>query len=192
MKIVIIGQKWLAAELLRFCVGNNFDALTVICPNKQDRIIDTAQQLKIPSKTIKGRITDFHIPVCDLILSAHCHQFIDKTARKQATYGAVGYHPSLLPNHRGIDAIRWAIYNKELVTGGTLFRLDDGMDTGDIILQDWCHIRPDDTAQSLWQRELAPIGLNLFKKFLLNFSAELFEAREQDNVLATFDPIFDR
>jgi methionyl-tRNA formyltransferase len=191
MKVVIIGQKWLAAELLRFCVGNSLNVLTVICPNTNDRLIDMANQLRVPSKIIKGRITHCHVPVCDLILSAYCHQFIDQSARKQASYGAVGYHPSLLPNHRGIDAVKWVIYNKELVTGGTLFRLDDGMDTGDIIFQDWCHTRPDDTAQALWRRELAPMGLGLFKKFLLNFSSELIRGQKQDNVLATFEPVFD-
>ena len=56
---------------------------------------------------------------------------------------------------------------REPVTGGTLYRMDDGADTGGILLQDWRHIRPDDTAQSLWQRELAPMGLRLFRQYLV-------------------------
>lgn len=126
------------------------------------------------------------LPESDIILAAHAHTFISQAHRETAKLGAVGYHPSLLPRHRGRDAIRWTIHMSEKITGGTLYQMDDGADTGAILLQDWCHIRPNDTAQTLWQRELAPLGLRLFREYLRNW--EHIHPTPQDEQLATFEP----
>lgn len=66
--------------------------------------------------------------------------------------------------------------------------MDNGSDTGAIVLQDWCHVRPDDMAQTLWQRELAPIGLRLFRQYLRDW--QMIEPKGQDEMLATFEPAF--
>ena len=68
-----------------------------------------------------------------------------KKTRKDAVrarfrLGVLAYHPSLLPAHRGRDATRWAIHMLERVTGGTVYWMDDGVDTCPLEAQDFCHI----------------------------------------------------
>ena len=198
MRITIIGQKWLAAELLQQCLRDGHQVTAVYAPNSADRLFQAAAAHGVPAQTALPAA----LPECDVILAAHAHVFIPKSLRDQARYGAVGYHPSLLPRHRGRDAVRWAVHMREPVTGGTLYRMDDGADTGGtlyrmddgadtggILLQDWCHIRATDTAQSLWQRELAPMGLRLFGQYLTRPD---IPAVPQDETLATFEPAFTR
>lgn len=186
MRVVIIGQKWLAAQLLEQCLGDGITVAAAVAPSPQDRLFQAAAQHGIP--TFDHLPPANALPPSDAILAAHAHVFISREHRATAKHGAIGYHPSLLPRHRGRDAIRWAIHMRETITGGTLYQMDDGADTGAILLQDWCHIRPDDTAQTLWLRELAPMGLRLFRQYLTNGQTILPKA--QDETLATFEPAF--
>src|SRR6201997_5701521 len=63
--------------------------------------------------------------------------------------GNINLHASLLPKYRGAAPIQWAIANGETVTGNTTMRIDAGLDTGDILLQQELAIDPDDTAETL-------------------------------------------
>lgn len=186
MRIVIIGQKWLAEQLLRQCLHDGHEVLAVIAPNQNDRLFQAACDWGILA--FDALPPAEMLPESDVILAAHAHVFIRQAHRQTARLGAVGYHPSLLPRHRGRDAVRWTIHMGEKITGGTLYQMDDGADTGAILLQDWCHIRPDDTAQTLWQRELAPMGLRLFGQYLRDW--QTIEPQLQDEALATFEPAF--
>ncbi|WP_428496421.1 hypothetical protein [Pseudomonas chlororaphis] len=60
---------------------------------------------------------------------------------------------------------------RDPITGGSVYWLDDGTDTGPVLLQNWCHVRSDDTAQLLWRRETAPMGLRLFSQALAMLDA---------------------
>ena len=84
-----------------------------------------------------------------MIVAAHAHTFIPASVRDRARHGAVAYHPSLLPRHRGRDAVRWAIHMGDAVAGGTVYRMVDRVDAGPILAQDWCWIRPGDTPADL-------------------------------------------
>ncbi len=79
---------------------------------------------------------------------------------------------------------------KEAVTGGSIYWMDDGADTGPVALQDWCAIRDDDDAGSLWRRELGPMGLRLFREALALAEADALSAVTQDEALATWEPGF--
>src|SRR6185437_4754929 len=72
-------------------------------------------------------------------------------------YGNLNLHGSLLPIYRGAAPIQWAVANGEKVTGVTTMRLDEGMDTGDMLLRRELPIGPDDTAEDLFPR-LAALG----------------------------------
>lgn len=186
MRITIIGQKWLAAQLLCQCLDDGHEIVAAVAPSSGDRLFLAAANAGILA--FDRMPPAGGLPESDVILAAHAHAFITAAHRATAKLGAVGYHPSLLPRHRGRDAVRWAIHMRDAVTGGTLYQMDDGADTGAILLQDWCHIRPDDTPQSLWQRELAPMGLSLFRQYLRQW--QHITPRPQDEALATFEPAF--
>ncbi|KVO25422.1 methionyl-tRNA formyltransferase [Burkholderia ubonensis] len=195
MRLMIVGQKWLGAELLRQCISAGHDVAAVAAPGAvgedYDRLYAAAQQLGVPALVVGRQLDAGSIPDgVDLILAAHAHAFIPRVARERARLGVLGYHPSLLPRHRGRDAVRWAIHMREPMTGGTLYWLDDGADTGPIALQDWCHIRPEDTPVSLWRRELGPMGLRLFAAALTMIEEGKCLRLEQDPALATWEPAF--
>ena len=66
----------------------------------------------------------------DLIVTAHSHARISKEALAAARLGGIGYHPSLLPRHRGIAAVEWTIREGDPIAGGTVYHLADRMDAG--------------------------------------------------------------
>ena len=84
--------------------------------------------------------------------------------------GTLGVHPSLLPKYRGAAPLQWAILRGEAMTGVTIFRLTETLDSGDILLQDMTAIRPDETAVELRDRlaaqgaELAVNALDLLER----------------------------
>jgi len=102
--------------------------------------------------------------------------------------GNINLHASLLPKYRGAAPIQWAIANGETVTGVTTMRIDAGLDTGDILLQQELAITPDDTAETLAPR-LASIGADLMVETLQGLQAGRIQPRPQDNTRATLAPI---
>lgn len=131
------------------------------------------------------------VPECDLIVAAHSHAFIGRKTRKRARYGAFGYHPSLLPRHRGRSAVDWTILMGDKVAGGSVYWLTDAVDGGPIAAQDYCFVRPGDTASSLWRRELFPLGLGLLERALADVSRGVLVKVPQDPELATWEPARD-
>ena len=102
--------------------------------------------------------------------------------------GNINLHASLLPKYRGAAPIQWAIANGETVTGNTTMRLDSGLDTGDMLLQQELAIKPDDTAETLAPL-LAAMGADLLVETLQGLGAGTIHHRKQDNSLASLAPI---
>src|SRR5260370_29857512 len=86
----------------------------------------------------------------DLIATAHSHARISREALAAAKLGGIGYHPSLLPRHRGIAAVEWTIKEGDPIAGGTVYHLSDRMDAGAIAAQGPCFLIQDETARELW------------------------------------------
>jgi methionyl-tRNA formyltransferase len=102
--------------------------------------------------------------------------------------GNINLHASLLPKYRGAAPIQWAIANGETVTAVTTMRIDAGLDTGDILLQQELAIAPDDTAETLSPR-LATIGADLVVETLRRLQAGSLEPRPQHNSQSSLAPI---
>jgi methionyl-tRNA formyltransferase len=129
----------------------------------------------------------------DLIVAAHSHDFISEKTRLRATHGGIGYHPSLLPVHRGRDAVRWAIRMGDKITGGSVYRLSNRMDGGNIIVQKPVFVRPGETTQTLWRDLLGPLGVELLTQSVLRYAREGFiNGEPQDEAVATWEPSIDR
>ncbi len=103
------------------------------------------------------------------------------------TFGNINLHASLLPKYRGAAPIQWAIANGETTTGVTTMRIDAGLDTGDILLQQEVTIETTDTALTLAPR-LADIGADLMIRTLTGVASESIRPRPQDNTQATLAP----
>jgi methionyl-tRNA formyltransferase len=106
-------------------------------------------------------------------------------------YGNINLHGSLLPKYRGAAPIQWAVANGETVTGVTTMRLDEGMDTGDMLLRRETPIGPEETAEDLFPR-LAEIGAQLMVETLAGLEAGSIVRQKQDGSLATTAPLLTR
>jgi methionyl-tRNA formyltransferase len=102
--------------------------------------------------------------------------------------GNINLHASLLPKYRGAAPIQWAIARGETLTGVTTMKLDAGLDTGDILLQQEIPIAPDDTAETLAPK-LAFVGAELTVKTLHGLQTGSIRPRDQDETQATLAPI---
>jgi methionyl-tRNA formyltransferase len=102
--------------------------------------------------------------------------------------GNINLHASLLPKYRGAAPIQWAIARGETVTGVTTMKIDAGLDTGDILLQQETPIAADDTAETLAPK-LAGLGADLTVTTLQSLQMNNIHPRKQDNSQATLAPI---
>ena len=101
----------------------------------------------------------------DVICIVAYGKIIPKEILEIPKYGCINVHPSLLPQYRGSAPIQWAILNGDKETGVTTMYLDEGMDSGDIILQTKTPIDKDETSGELWDR-LSKIGAELLVETL--------------------------
>jgi methionyl-tRNA formyltransferase len=105
--------------------------------------------------------------------------------------GNINLHASLLPKYRGAAPIQWAVANGETVTGATTMRIDQGLDTGDMLLQRSLSIEPNQTAEQLFPL-LAESGASLMRETLEGLEAGTIQPIPQDNAAASLAPILRR
>ncbi|MGA2413322.1 MAG: methionyl-tRNA formyltransferase [Candidatus Sulfotelmatobacter sp.] len=102
--------------------------------------------------------------------------------------GNINLHASLLPKYRGAAPIQWAIARGEAVTGVTTMKIDAGLDTGDILLQQEMPIGASDTAETLFPK-LAAMGADLMVTTLRGLQAGTIRSHQQNHAQATLAPI---
>ena len=105
--------------------------------------------------------------------------------------GCINLHGSLLPRYRGAAPIQWAIAMGEEITGNTTMRLDEGLDTGPILMQRALIIRPEQTAVDLMQ-EMAIGGAPLVVETLTGLENGTVKPKPQDHTGATLAPLLER
>ena len=192
MKIALVGTRWFGAEVFRLLREAGHD-VAVTATNGEDTLAKAARAAGVPLvvREEPRRVTGEDIPAesVDALLAAHTHAFVPADARRKARIASVGYHPSLLPRHRGLAAVEWTITQKDPIAGGSVYHLSGGMDAGALAAQDWCFVYPDDDARSLWQRALAPMGLRLLLKVVSDMETRGFaDSWEQDAKAVTLAP----
>lgn len=197
MNVYLCGQKTFGAETYRAVRSKGHRIVGVSAPldgsaGGLDRLRAAAQNDGVPVMP-PGMLSADSLPAdVDVILAAHSHDFIGHKTRSRARIGAIGYHPSLLPRHRGRDAVRWAVKMGDPVTGGSVYWLTDNVDGGPLAAQDWCFIGRDETPASLWRDKLLPMGLRLFLRVLDDLARGVMVARPQDDAYATWEPGWER
>jgi len=199
LNVFIAGQKWIGAEVYKAIKEQGLVNIAGVCApfttdERKDRLYFSASRDRVPLIQAGTLNADNFPGNIDLIIAAHSHDFIGERTRLRARLGGIGYHPSLLPLHRGRDAIRWALRMNDRVTGGTVYKLSNKMDGGDILAQQHIVIDPNKcTAESLWRESLAPMGVRL----ILDAVKQIVETdrvvgERQDESLATWEPSIDR
>lgn len=151
-----------------------------------------AQSLGVPlwqpsdinhSEVIKGLIS----LEPDVLVVVAYGQILKADILKLAPLGAVNLHASLLPDLRGGAPIHWAILRGYSTTGVTTMLMDEGLDTGDILLQEKISIGPDETVGELHDR-LAYLGAKLLDKTLVELEKGTIKPIPQDHSKATYAP----
>lgn len=124
----------------------------------------------------------------DAIIVVGYGRIIPKWMLDLPRYGNINLHASLLPKYRGAAPIQWAIARGERVTGVSTLRLDEGLDTGDILLQREAPISDDETAETL-APFLAVLGAELMAETLRGLEAGSITPRPQNHAEATLAPL---
>ena len=120
----------------------------------------------------------------DVIVVVAFGQIIPKAILELPRYGCINVHASLLPAYRGAAPIQWAVINGDRVSGVTTMRMDEGIDTGDIIEQAEYELAPDETGGSLFDH-LAEVGADLCVHTMAEIEAGRAVYTRQDETLAT-------
>jgi glycine cleavage system regulatory protein len=196
MKITLVGSRYFGATLFEALRQQGVAFAGVVAPAADDRLAVAAGAAGVPvhllasPKIVPGEA----IPEgTDLIVAAHTHARVSHEALAKSRLGGVGYHPSLLPRHRGIAAVEWTIIEGDPIAGGSVYHLADGWDAGAIAAQDWCFVAKGETPRELWERALAPMGLRLLGE-VVRYAAEhgSLPAQTQDERFATRAPMIRR
>jgi methionyl-tRNA formyltransferase len=124
----------------------------------------------------------------DLLAVAAYGRILGMDLLQLAPYGALNVHASLLPRYRGAAPIQWAVALGERETGITIMQMDEGLDTGDLLLQRPLAIQPDDAAEKLAPRLAALGGEALVEALALLEKGEIVPVK-QDGAHATLAPI---
>ncbi|BAQ44384.1 formyltransferase family protein [Methylobacterium aquaticum] len=198
MKVFISGQRMFGADVYRLVRRLGHEVVGVSAPaldsrgQRADRLRACAENDRVPWLEA-GRLRAEVLPDgTDLIVGAHSHDFIGRKTRHRARLGAIGYHPSLLPRHRGRDAIRWTIAMRDPIAGGSVYWMSERVDGGDLAAQDFVHLHPGETVDSLWREKLAPLGLRLLEAVLCDLAQGIVRRQPQDEAAATWEPSFGR
>jgi glycine cleavage system regulatory protein len=168
MKCALVGSRFFGAavfDTLRKEEGIEFTS--IVAPAADDRLALAARAAGLAVHVLDNpRLVpgDAIAEGTDLIIAAHTHARVSDEAIARSRFGGVGYHPSLLPRHRGIAAVEWTILEGDPIAGGSVYHLADGWDAGAIAAQDWCFVMKGETSRELWERALAPMGLALLTK----------------------------
>lgn len=192
LKITLVGSRFFGAAVLDQLVALDVQVLQVVAPAADDRLAVRAQALSIP---LLVQHDPRQVPAAEiadgteLVVAAHTHARVMPDALAKARLGGIGYHPSLLPRHRGIAAVEWTVKCGDPIAGGSIYHLAERMDAGAIAAQDWCFVKPGEGARELWERALAPLGIRLLTQVVAQASATgRVPAQPQDEQFATQAP----
>jgi len=196
MKITLVGSRYFGATVFEALARDGVDIAQVVAPAADDRLALAAQQAGVPVHILENpkSVPGSAVPdATELIVAAHTHARVSDEALARSRLGGIGYHPSLLPRHRGIAAVEWTILAGDPIAGGSIYHLSQGWDAGAIAAQEWCFVAKGETARDLWERALAPMGLALLRR-VVQHAAERGElpAHSQDERFATKAPMIRR
>lgn len=162
LRIVLLGDgRWAAESLVALQAGGHDVAGVILRERPSDEsLAQAARRLDVPLRQparVNGQETQDWIAhlAPDLLVSIACDQILRRPLRDTAHLGALNFHAGKLPFYRGRNVINWAIINGEEEIGITAHFMDDGIDTGDIILQRTLPIGWTDTYGEVLDRVIA-------------------------------------
>ena len=160
--------------------------------DKRIRTEAESQDIKVVAP---GLVDESLLKLADVGVCAHYFRIIPNNVLSSPKLGWIGYHPSLLPRHKGRSSIEWTIRMQDSVTGGSIYWLNTEVDGGDILCQEHCFVgaklfgmEAKEASAILWREQLAPLGLELFKEALKAIEMGNKPRIKQDKRFETIEP----
>jgi methionyl-tRNA formyltransferase len=197
MRIVVHGQQAFGKAVLEALIKRGDNVVAVyVAPEKEgakpDPLKEAAAAANLPvhqpASYRKPEVWDeFRALKPDLQVMAFVTLFVPEEFLNIPTHGSIQYHPSLLPAYRGASAINWPIIKGERETGLSIFWPDNGLDTGDVLIQKKTPISATDTLGSVYFDRLFPMGVEAILEAIDLVKAGKAPRVKQDESKATYE-----
>ncbi|MBT6305653.1 formyltransferase family protein [Rhodospirillaceae bacterium] len=198
MRIIINGQQAFGRACLEAILEKGIDEVVAVytAPDEADKPYDPIKEAAIEAKlevrqpnNFKDEdiLTELKSWNADFMILAYVTIFVPEQARNIPTLGTVCFHPSLLPLHRGPSSINWPIIWGAKKTGLTIFWPDDGLDEGDILLQQEIEITENDTLGSVYFNKIFPSGIESILRAIELVRRGEAPRKPQNDSLATYE-----
>src|SRR3984893_13593342 len=197
MRIVVHGQQAFGKAVLEALLKRGENVIGVyVAPEKPGKKIDPLKEPALaaalpvhqPASYRKQEVwEEFRALKPDLQVMAYVTLFVPEEFLKIPTKGSIQYHPSLLPKYRGPSTINWPIIQGDTETGLSIFWPDNGLDTGDVLLQKRTPISPDDSLGSVYFDRLFPMGVEAMLESVDRVKAGKAPRIKQDESQASYE-----
>jgi len=204
MRIIFVGTSEFALPVLREISTGDWDIVLAVCQPDRAKgrrgtpipppVKEMAENIRIPvfqPEKIKSEDSLKYLASLkpDIMITASYGQILSQKILDIPRFGCFNVHASFLPAYRGASPIRWSIINGDKKTGVTLFKMEEGMDTGDISLSEELIIEENESHQSLHDR-LANVGAKLAYRLLEDIShGREISLTPQEEERVTYAPI---
>ncbi|MEM7170853.1 MAG: methionyl-tRNA formyltransferase [Pseudomonadota bacterium] len=198
MRLIVMGQQAFGQEVLKQLLEAGTDEVVAVycAPDKEGRPLDPLKSFALEKGLPVLQPTDFKAAdtmaemeglQADLLVMAYVTLFVPETTCAIPRLGAICFHPSLLPLHRGPSSINWPIIWGSTETGYSWFYPTDGLDEGDILLQRPVDIGPDDTLGDIYFKKIFPVATQSVLEVCDLFRDGNPPRQPQDNAKATYE-----
>jgi methionyl-tRNA formyltransferase len=197
MRIIVHGQQAFGKAVLEALIKRGEDVIAVyVAPEKEGAKADPLKEAALAAKLPVYQPASYRKPEVweefralkpDLQVMAFVTLLVPEEFLNIPTRGSIQYHPSLLPAYRGPSAINWPIIKGETETGLSIFWPDNGLDTGDVLLQKKTPIGPADTLGSVYFDRLFPIGVEAMLEAVDLVKAGKAPRLKQDETKASYE-----
>jgi methionyl-tRNA formyltransferase len=197
MRIVVHGQQAFGKAVLEALLKRGDNVIGVfVAPEKPGAKADPLKEAALAAKLPVYQPSSYKDPKVweefkamkpDLQVMAFVTLFVPEEFLNIPTHGSIQYHPSLLPAYRGASAINWPIIKGEKETGLSIFWPDNGLDTGDVLIQKKTPISDTDTLGTVYFDRLFPMGVDAMLESVDLVKAGKAPKIKQDESKATYE-----
>jgi len=197
MRIVVHGQQAFGKAVLEALLKRGENVVAVyVAPEKEGQKADPLKEAALAAKLPIYQPASYKDPKVwdefkalkpDLQVMAFVTLFVPAEFLNIPTHGSIQYHPSLLPAYRGASAINWPIIKGEKETGLSIFWPDNGLDTGDVLVQKKTPISHTDTLGTVYFDRLFPMGVEAMLESVDLVKAGKAPRIKQDHSKATYE-----
>jgi methionyl-tRNA formyltransferase len=198
MRVVLIGQAAFGSAVLKRLLEAGHEVVGISAPapppgTAPDPLWAAGERTELPLFDTRGlrdqpTFERYAALRPDINVMAFVTEILRPNVLETPALGTIQYHPSLLPRHRGMSAMNWAIIKGEARTGLTIFWVDAGIDTGPVLLQKEVDVDSDETLGSLYFNKLFDLGVDALLEAVDLVRAGTASRTPQDEGQATYEP----